>query len=309
MTKHVILTGGGGFIGSHLADALVARGERVTIIDNFLSGKLENLAAVVDEIDLIEADFESLESYADRIGKVDTIIHLAALISGHDSLVDPLPYQQTNVLGLHALIEFVRKQGIGRILFASSSTVYGQQAAAEVTELALPRPASVYALSKLAGEYLLDMYGKLYGFSHCSLRLFNVYGPRQATDHPYANVACKFANAAANDLPVLRYGDGNQSRDFVYVADVVDAFIAALDVANANVYNVGTGSDHSINQLLRVLGNLTGRAVAIEDRPAWPNDIRQIRANMDQFEDDFGFRPGIDIGQGLAATVEFFQSA
>jgi UDP-glucose 4-epimerase len=309
MTRHVILTGGGGFIGSHLAEALVALGDRVTVIDNFVSGKRENLSAVADRIDLIEGDFKTLASHAERIGKANAVIHLAALISGHDSLVDPLPYEQTNVLGLHALIEFVRKKRIGRVLFASSSTVYGQQPEIEVTERTLPRPTSVYALSKLAGEHLLDMYGKLHGFSHCSLRLFNVYGPRQATDHPYANVTCKFANAAAKGLPVLRYGDGNQSRDFVYVSDVVDAFVAALDGAKADIYNVGTGSDHSINDLLDALAELSGKSVAVEDRPPWPNDIRRIRANMDRFEGDFGFRPAVEIGQGLAATVEFFRSA
>jgi len=307
LTRHIILTGGAGFIGSHLAEALVTRGDRVTVIDNFVSGKRANLAAIASDIDLIEADFEKLESHAGRIGKADAVIHLAALISGYDSLNDPLQYQRTNVLGLHALINFVRNQGIGQVLFASSSTVYGIQPEPEMSETTVPRPVSVYALSKLAGEHLLGMYGKLHGFDHCSLRLFNVYGPRQATDHPYANVTCKFSHAAANGLPVLRYGDGGQSRDFIYVSDVVDAFVAALDGAKAELYNVGTGSDHSINQLLDTLAGLTGHELTVEDLPPWPNDIRAIRANIDRFEADFGFRPKVGLGEGLAATVDFFR--
>ena len=145
-----------------------------------------------------------------------------------------------------------------------------------------------------------------HGFTHCSLRLFNVYGPRQAPDHPYANVTCKFSHAAANGLPVKLYGDGRQSRDFVYVADVVRAFLAVLERSDQQMYNVGTGETARINDLIGELGGIAGRALEVEQCAPWPNDIRSIRADTSRFETEFGFRPQVPLSEGLRETVEFF---
>lgn len=307
MGNSYLVTGGAGFIGSHLCDALLAEGHRVVVLDNFCSGKRANLAAATGELTLIEGDIHSIADHAQAIGRVDTIVHLAALISGYDSLSDPDAYQDVNVRGLQRVIDFAAQTGIKRIVFASSSTVYGNRDGLILSEATLPDPLTVYALTKLAGEHLLKLYGELHGFSHCSLRLFNVYGPRQATDHPYANVTCKFSHAAANGLPVKLYGDGEQSRDFVYVGDVVRALSAVLHASSSNLYNVGTGSAARINDLVSELGQITGKALATEQCEPWANDIRTIKADPSRFADEFGFRPQVGLRDGLEKTVDFFR--
>ena len=309
MPKSFLVTGGAGFIGSHLCEALLADGHRVVVLDNFCSGKRENLAGIDRGLTLIDGDIRSIADHAEEIGKVDTIIHLAALISGYDSLSDPDAYDDVNLRGLTRVIEYAARTGAGRIVFASSSTVYGNQAGIALTESAAPAPLTVYALTKLAGEHLLSLYGKMHGFTHCSLRLFNVYGPRQATDHPYANVTCKFSHAAAIGLPVQLYGDGDQSRDFVYVGDVVRAFMVVLDRSDETTYNVGTGVTASINELIDQLGRICGTPLVVEQREAWANDIRSIQADTSRFAAEFGFRPETNLGEGLARTVAFFRDA
>jgi UDP-glucose 4-epimerase len=302
-----LVTGGAGFIGSHLVDALLAEGHFVVVLDNFISGKRENLATARGDLKIIEGDIRSIGDLADDIGDVDAIIHLAALISGYDSLSAPDDYLDVNVRGLLRVIDFAADKRVPRIVFASSSTVYGNQERVALTEATTPQPLTVYALSKLAGEKLVDIYGRLHNFTHCSLRLFNVYGPRQAPDHPYANVTCKFSHAAANGLPVDLFGDGEQSRDFVYVADIVRAFLVVLERSKQPVYNVGTGRIARINDLIAALGDIGGRPLEVRKKPAWPNDIRSIRADTGRFEAEFGFHPEVPLSEGLAWTVEFFE--
>lgn len=309
LRKSYLVTGGAGFIGSHLCDVLVGDGHRVVVLDNFCSGKRENLAHLAAGLTLIEGDIRSIADHAAEIGPIDTIIHLAALISGYDSLSEPDAYEDVNLTGLHRTIEFAARAGVSRIVFASSSTVYGNQEGVTLHENTLPDPLTVYALTKLAGEHLLRLYGEMHGFSHCSLRLFNVYGPRQATDHSYANVTCKFSHAAANGLPVKLYGDGEQSRDFVYVGDVVRAFLAVLDDSSQNLYNVGTGSAARINDLLSELGEIGGAPLVTEQCDPWVNDIRSIQADPSRFAAEFGFRPATTLREGLDRTVDFFRSA
>ena len=306
MSKYLV-TGGAGFIGSHLVDALVVAGHEVVVLDNFCSGKRENLAAS-NNVRVIKGDVRAIAGHAEAIGSVDGIIHLAALISGYDSLADPDSYEDVNIRGLHRVIEYGGANGAKRIVFASSSTVYGNHEGITLTEAVPPEPLTVYALTKLTGEHLLRLYGDMHAFSHCSLRLFNVYGPRQATDHPYANVTCKFSHAAANAQPVKLFGDGEQSRDFVYVDDVVRAFMAVLDGSRAQVYNVGTGRAAKINELIGELGRINGKPLSVERCPPWPNDIRSIRADTSRFASEFGFAPEVDIREGLARTVEFFRA-
>lgn len=309
MPKSYLVTGGAGFIGSHLCEALANQGHRVVVIDDFSSGKRENLRPSAGEVEIIEGDVRSLQSHAKDIEAIDAVIHLAALISGYDSLSSPDDYVDVNVTGLLRVIDFVVARKVPRIIFASSSTVYGNQEESALSETTPPEPLTVYALTKLAGEHLLSLYGAMHGFSHCSLRLFNVYGPRQATDHPYANVTCKFSHAAANDLPVKLFGDGEQSRDFVYVDDVVSAFMAVLEASTEQIYNVGTGRTATINELIRELGRTSGKCLAAEQCPPWPNDIRSIKANTSRFIGEFGFAPRVGIREGLERTFEFFRTA
>ena len=308
MSRRILVTGGAGFIGSHLVDALLERGDEVVVLDNLTSGSADKLPKAAQRLHFIEGDIRDIGALDGRIGPVDTIVHLAALISGYDSLNSPDEYEDVNVRGLLRVIEFVTQRAIPRIVFASSSTVYGNNLASPLSEEAAPAPATVYALTKLAGEHLLAMYGAMRGFSHCSLRLFNVYGPRQAVDHPYANVTCKFSHAAANGLGVRRYGDGEQTRDFIYVSDVVRAFLAVLGGSRQPIYNVGTGEEHSINGLLGMLERISGRPIPAEDCGPWPNDIRSIRADIGRIAREFGFAPAVGLREGLEATVQSFRS-
>lgn len=304
--KSYLVTGGAGFIGSHICELLLNRGDRVVVLDNFISGKRSNLPERSERLVILDGDIRDIESYAADIGSVEAIIHLAALISGYDSLSDPDAYVEVNVRGLQRVIDFAGRHAVKRIVFASSSTVYGRTATHSISEDVVPSPITVYAASKLIGEHLLRMYAELYGYSYCNLRLFNVYGPRQSTDHPYANVTCKFSHAAANGLPVVKYGDGGQSRDFIYVDDVARAFIAVMTGQTNEVYNVGTGQSSSINDLISRLEQIMGTQLQVEQNDAWPNDVRFVKANIEKFERDFGIRPSVELGEGLSQTVDFF---
>jgi UDP-glucose 4-epimerase len=307
MSKRVLITGGAGFIGSHLCDALAASGAELVVVDNLVSGSPDNLRECGRSVEFIEGDIRTID-YA-TLGRFDAVIHLAALISSRDSLSEPHDYVDVNIDGTARLIQQAAALGIPRIVFASSSTVYGSNAGSGIDEQVAPNPLSVYALTKLACEQLLHMYSELHGFNHCSLRLFNVYGPRQATNHPYANVTCKFSHAAAAGLPVQLFGDGDQTRDFIYVGDVVKCFLAVLATSRQTLYNVGTGRECRIKDLLTTLERITGRPLEVEPHPPWPNDIRRISADSRRFSDEFGFGPDTDLDEGLAQTVSFFTDA
>jgi UDP-glucose 4-epimerase len=303
----VLVTGGAGFIGSHLCDRLVERGDEVIVLDNFSYGKRKNLAAIEDRIHIIEDSVQNIGKHAAALAGVERVYHLAALISGYDSLKEPELYFDANITGLLRLLEVCKGLPGVRVLFASSSTVYGNREEPLRSESDMAAPVTTYALSKYAGEHLLSMYAPLYGFDYTCLRLFNVYGPRQNPDHPYANVTCKFAHAAATGGTVALYGDGSQTRDFVYVDDVVECFLRAGEKKPQRIYNVGTGKDASIRSLLDLVSSIAGVTIPVDQRGPWPNDIRAIRANIDLLRHDFGFEPQVQLEQGLARTVEFFR--
>jgi UDP-glucose 4-epimerase len=303
-----MVTGGAGFIGSHLVDRLVTQGYDVIVLDDLSSGSLDNLAQA-PFITFIDRKVEDLPSVASKLGTIDLVYHLAALISGHDSLLEPEIYLKANVNGVLKIIEFARQANVGRIVFSSSSTVYGSTRVATRSETDVPSPITVYALSKLAGERLLAMYSAMTHYTHISLRLFNVYGPRQNPAHPYANVTCKFAEAAASNSAIDLYGDGEQTRDFIYVDDVVDAFLAVATDAPEPVYNVGTGVETSINTLLSRIERISGRRMERRIHEDWPNDVRAVRANVDLIRRDIGFSPAVDLDRGLEKTIEFFKLA
>ncbi len=304
----ILVTGGAGFIGSHLCDQLVGQEHEVIVVDDFSSGSRENLESVSDKVRVFECSIDNIASLADELAGVTRIYHLAALISGYDSLNDPDAYAQTNIMGLSRVLELAKSLERPRILFASSSTVYGNQSEPEMSERTAPNPQSMYALTKLTGEHMLAMYSELYDFSYVCLRLFNVYGSRQSPDHPYANVTCKFSHAAAHGNGVKLYGDGEQSRDFVHVSDVVAAFLAVSEECRDTIYNVGTGKDASISELLGYVQKLAESPLPVEQCPPWPNDIRAIRANVDRLASETGFTPKVELLDGLAETVQFFRN-
>ena len=301
--EKVLVTGGAGFIGSHLVARLRERNASVVVLDNLSSGSLELLEGAPAGWEFVQGDV--LDAPALLEGRsFDVVYHLAALISGHDSLQDPDAYLKTNVTGLLRLVDAVGRPGT-HVVFASSSTVYGGRGGLH-SEADAPAPVTVYALSKLAGEHLLSMYAPLRGFTHTSLRLFNVYGPHQSPDHAYANVTCKFAKAAAAREPVVLFGDGAQSRDFVFVDDVVRAFLDVSSPTHEPVYNVGTGLETSIAQLLELAGRLSGRSLDVDRKPPWPNDVRSVRANTRRYVDAFGPPAPVDLEAGLGRTIAWF---
>jgi UDP-glucose 4-epimerase len=306
----VLITGGAGFIGSHLCDSLINAGAEVIILDDFSSGQRENIAHLDGRVRLIEASVLDIARHREALTGVTRIYHLAALISGYDSLHEPEAYVDTNLVGLLRLIEVARTLPGVRIIFASSSTVYGNNLAPVCSETSEVNPLTMYALSKLTGEHTLRLYGELHGFDHVSLRLFNVYGPRQSPNHPYANVTCKFSYAAATGGGVQLYGDGEQSRDFVFVDDVVEALMLVSEPGSRHkIYNVGTGAAASIKTLLREVEKLAGSELEVKRHAAWANDIHWIRADVFRLEQEFGYRPRVTLADGLARTVEYFRRA
>ena len=306
MTR-ILVTGGAGFIGSHLCDRLVAQGHDVTVVDNFSSGSRANLAGIAKDLKIIDLPIEKLSTIKSELAGTTRIYHLAALISGYDSLYDPDAYVKVNIDCLTRVLEVAKDLEKPRIVFASSSTVYGNQPVPEMTEQTRPNPQTMYALSKLTGEYMLAMYKDLFDYTHVCLRFFNVYGPRQSPSHPYANVTCKFSHAAAHNQGVKLYGDGKQSRDFVYVDDVVESMLAVSETSKDTLYNVGTGKDASIRQLLDEVQRLATSPLPVEQCDPWPNDIMAIRANITRLTEETGFAPGVALREGLARTVAYFQ--
>ncbi len=304
----VLVTGGAGFIGSHLCDRLVQAGDEVVVLDNFISGHRKNLSQISDKIHVIDANVLDILDHQDALIGIQRIYHLAALISGYDSLHEPEAYVESNITAILRVLQIAKQNQGCHIVFTSSSTVYGNQKTPVMAEsTTLPNPLTMYAMSKLAGEQILGMYHELFGYTYTCTRLFNVYGPRQSPTHPYANVTCKFSQAAATTGNIKLYGTGEQSRDFVYVDDVVDALLYVSTPSAYPIYNVGTGEDASILTLIDHVSALRGSEMTVEQCPPWPNDIREIRADIHRLKDVFGFVAKTDLRSGLESTVQFFR--
>lgn len=306
--SRALITGGAGFIGGHLAQRLLERGMDLLIVDDLSWGRRERLQAS-PRVQFVEGSIVDLPRVLPDMVGVTHVFHLAALISAYESLEKPDAYFNVNINGLLRVLE--RCRGISpRLVFASTSGVYGNTEAPTKRETDLPSPATVYASTKLAGEHLLAMYRSRLGFDDVSLRFFNVYGPGQSPKHPYANVTCRFSRAAALGGEVELFGDGGQTRDFIFIDDVIDAVCkVAFAPVKARVYNVGTGRDASIASLLESVQRLGGARMKVQRRDAWPNDIRHIRADISTIQRDFDFAPRVSLDDGLASTVDFFRSA
>ncbi len=302
------MTGGAGFIGAHLVARLAARGAEVVVVDNLSWGHAAKVEAVPG-VKLLREDVRNLRARAAELGSFSHVFHLAALISAYQSLESPDEYFDTNVTGLLRLLETCgNRQAPPRLVFASTSGVYGNSQHSLKSEGDLPRPTTVYAATKLTGEQLLEMYRARLGFDDVSLRFFNVYGPGQSPKHPYANVTCRFSHAAARGQAVQLFGDGSVTRDFIYVDDVVDAILTvAFHPTRERVYNVGTGKTASIAELLATVQRLAPAPVPVEKQPPWPNDIQQICANVSRLEIEFGFRAKVGLEAGLKRTIDFFR--
>lgn len=308
--KTYLVTGGAGFIGSHIAEELVRRGERVRVLDNFLTGKRENLAGLEELIDLIEGDIRNLRTCQQAVAGVDYVLHQAALPSVPRSLADPLLTHDINVNGTLNLLWASLQARVKRFVFASSSSVYGDDFRLPQREGNEGRPLSPYALSKGVGEKYCQIFTAVYGLETVNLRYFNVFGPRQDPLSQYAAVIPLFVNRILAGQKPLIYGDGEQSRDFTYVANVVEANLQALEApaeAAGGVFNIACGERTTVNALAREIGRLAKISVEPEYTDPRPGEIRHSYADLSRAKRILGYEPMVSFGQGLKMTFSWYR--
>ncbi|HEX9370841.1 MAG TPA: NAD-dependent epimerase/dehydratase family protein [Roseiflexaceae bacterium] len=302
---NILVTGGAGFIGSHLVEWLVEQGHRVRVLDNFSSGHPESLASVRGAIELVAGDIRDLAAVRAAARDVDLIVHLAAMVSVVQSIAEPLAAQAINAMGSLHVLEAARQAGVRRVVQASSCAVYGDAARLPIDEDTPPEPLSPYAATKLAAEQAGRLYSRLYGLEAVALRFFNVYGPRQDPASPYAAVVPRFVAALRGGQQPTIYGDGGQSRDFVFVGDVVRALWVAATAPGiaGEVFNVGRGEARSVLDLAHTIGALLGVDVRPQFAPPRDGEVRHSRADVARFAERAGFRAATSLRAGLEATI------
>ncbi|MBL7999472.1 MAG: SDR family oxidoreductase [Candidatus Kapabacteria bacterium] len=306
--KKVLITGGGGFIGSHIVDEAVRRGCEVNVLDNFSTGRRQNLQHLTEKINLIEGDLRSYHTVHEAVRGCDVIFHVGALPSVPRSVRDPITSNDVNVNGTLNILNAAKDCGVPRIVQASSSSVYGANPALPKVETMIPQPKSPYAVSKLTMEYYGSVFHQLYGLQVVSLRYFNVFGPRQDPNSQYSAVIPKFIKAIMDGTPITIHGDGRQSRDFTYVQNVVHANMQAAmtEGAGGEAYNVGLNFQVSLNEMLNLLFEMCGRSTKViysEDRIG---DVKHSRADNTKIIERLGFTPQVSFEEGLRMTVQSF---
>ncbi|GAB4290250.1 MAG: SDR family oxidoreductase [Marinilabiliales bacterium] len=300
-----LVTGGAGFIGSNIVEELLKRGYAVRVLDNFATGKRENLKTFEKDIELIEGDIRSYHSVIQSIKGVDVVLHQAALPSVPRSINDPITTHEVNVTGTLNILDAAREHGVKRIVYASSSSVYGDSPELPKHEGMTPNPLSPYAVSKLAGEHYCKVFSKLYGLETVILRYFNVFGPRQDPNSQYSAVIPKFIKLMSNDQRPTIYGDGTQSRDFTYVANVVEANILAAtkQVESPIVLNCATHGQVTVNELVTQLNKLLGKNIEPVYVDRRPGDIVHSYADITAIKIKLNFKPVIGFLSGLNSTI------
>jgi len=307
--KRFLVTGGAGFIGSHIVEELLNREYKVRVLDNFSSGKLENLRPFLGKIELMRGDIRSKKSCLKATKGVDFVLHQAALRSVPKSLVCPQDYNEVNIQGTLNMLEASLKNKAKSFVLASSSSVYGDTDSFPEREDFLPSPISPYALSKLAGEYYCKIFSLHYKLPCISLRYFNVFGPRQSLDDEYAVVIPKFINCILNNERPPIFGTGKQSRDFTYVTNVVNANLLASQAfrQQGEVFNVASGKDYTIIELVRALNRIMGKDIKPCLLPVRRGDVYRTNACLSKIGKLLRFRPEINFQEGLRRTVAYFK--
>jgi UDP-N-acetylglucosamine/UDP-N-acetyl-alpha-D-glucosaminouronate 4-epimerase len=306
--RKVLVTGGAGFIGSHLVRALLERGDDVRILDNFSTGNRGNLAGVDGDIEIVEGELRSYERVQNAVRGQEFVFHQGALPSVPRSVQDPLTTGAVNVEGTLNVLLASRDEGVRRLVFASSSSVYGSQASLPLKESAKPDPISPYGVAKLAAERYCVSFSRVYPIETIALRYFNVFGPQQDPRSEYAAVVPRFITEVMAGRPVPIYGDGEQRRDFTYIANIVDANLRAAETADSNgeVLNIATGRSVSVNELADTIGAVLGREVERDYRPARPGEIPASWADVNAARAALSWEPTIDLTEGLRRTAESF---
>ncbi len=319
-----LVTGGAGFIGSHLVEELLRRGHRVRVVDSFITGKLDNLeaarraaretppapAASVDPPELVTGDLADLEVACRATAGIDVVLHQAAIPSVPRSVDDPLTSNRANIDATVSLLVAARDAGVRRVVYAGSSSAYGDTPVLPKREDMPPNPLSPYALQKLVGEQYMHLFMRLYGLETVTTRYFNVFGPRQDPGSPYSGVISLFLRALTQGVPPTIHGDGEQTRDFTYVANVVDGVLRAGEAERAagEVINVATGSRISLNRLWTVMRNLNGSHLMATYGSARAGDVRDSQADISKAERLLGYRVRVPLEEGLRRTLAWFVS-
>lgn len=303
----MLITGGCGFIGSHIAETLIADGEEVRVFDNLSSGKLDNLSGIASRIEVVRGDIRDRDALRAAMTGISHVYHEAALVSVPVSVERPEENDAINIRGTLNVLQTAREAGVQRVVLATSAAVYGNNPALPKREDMLPEPESPYALGKLAGEYYLKLYSRLYGVETVSLRYFNVYGPRQDGKSMYSGVISRFMDDIRQERAPTIFGDGEQTRDFVFVKDVVQANLLAMRspaVGKGEVFNVATGHQVSLLKLWETLKTVTGSSLVPQFREARVGDIKHSLADISRIRMTLGFEPKCSLDYGLRAIVE-----
>jgi len=308
--KYALVTGGAGFIGSHLVEALVSAGCKVNVLDNLSSGKTANLKHLSDQITFFQEDIRNRKVLAGALEGCEVVFHLAAMVSVPQTVENPIDSAAVNDSGTLYVLEAARQQKVRRFVFSSSCAVYGDDPRLPKRENMMPRPLSPYAAQKLAAEYYARVYYDLYGFETTVLRYFNVYGPRQDPSSPYSGVISIFMTKALQNQPAVIYGNGNQSRDFIYVQDVVKANLLAATAKNATgrVMNIGSARAVIIKQLWQKICMLSGCRLEPWHVSKRPGDINESLADIEAAKEFLDFEPEVSLEDGLKRTFEWYRN-
>jgi UDP-glucose 4-epimerase len=299
MRKKIVVTGGAGFIGSHLVEVALERGAEVTVIDSLRTGKRSNLDGL--KCRFVEGSVEDAAVVRECVEGADTVFHLAALVSVPESMEKPREAEAINVGGTLNVLQAAREAGVGKVVLASTSAVYGMVDRPMHSETDLPSPASPYAITKLTGEHYLKLYNDAFGLPTAALRFFNVYGPRQDPKSPYAAAVAIFAERARANQPVRIFDDGEQTRDFIFVRDVVEALLLAAE-KGSGVMNVACGTRITVNDLAKKIIEISGSTSQIEYAAPRPGDVRHSRGDASRLR-ALGWEPKTNLDEGLRLTL------
>jgi UDP-glucose 4-epimerase len=304
-----VVTGGAGFIGSNTVDELVRRGESVVVLDDLSAGKEENLAEIRNKISFIKGSINDLEAVRRAMHEADYVLHLAARTSVPRSLKDPIETNKVNIEGTLNVLVAARDAKVKRIVLAASSSAYGETPTLPKVETMQPEPISPYGVTKYVCEIYAQMFGKVYGLQNVSLRYFNVFGPRQDPSSPYSGVLSKFCTSFLEKSEPVVFGDGEQTRDFTYIENVVQANLLACEAPSASgkVINVGTGERISLNDTLKNLREISGNYLEAKYEPAREGDIRDSQADITLSRELLKYEPTVNFAEGLRRTFDWYQ--